>query len=130
MRCHFTRLYVIGPVSGRKDNNVHAFTEAALALEEAGYVTTIPHEFVGPNDNYPLAMRKCLYYLLDNAGGVAMLDGWQHSKGATLEHDVAIACGIPCKLWSEWLNPLNYAASPALQDAAQPVFQPVLKPLC
>lgn len=36
--------------------------------------------------------------------GIAMLDGWEDSKGATIEHDLAEALGIPCKPWREWLN--------------------------
>ena len=35
--------------------------------------------------------------------GIAMLDGWEDSKGARIEHDLAEALGIPCKPWREWL---------------------------
>ena len=36
--------------------------------------------------------------------GVAMLDGWEQSRGARLERQVAEACGIPCKTVNEWLE--------------------------
>jgi len=32
-----------------------------------------------------------------------MLDGWEKSRGARIEHDLAEALGIPCKPWREWL---------------------------
>lgn len=34
--------------------------------------------------------------------GIAMLDGWENSKGATIEHDLAISVGIPCDDMDEY----------------------------
>ena len=36
----------------------------------------------------------------------AMLEGWEESKGARLEHDICEAIGMPCKPWWEYLNGL------------------------
>lgn len=35
--------------------------------------------------------------------GIAMLDGWEDSRGARIEHDLAMSLGIECRPWREWL---------------------------
>lgn len=39
----------------------------------------------------------------DEGFGIAMLDGWEESKGARIEHDLAEELGIECRPWREWL---------------------------
>lgn len=34
---------------------------------------------------------------------IAMLDGWEQSRGARIEHNLAKALGIECRPWMEWL---------------------------
>lgn len=115
------RLYIIGPVTGRENDNINEFNVAASKLESRGHEIDIPHLHVFWKDNHETAMLKsihcmtqwthCFYDSEKSSGltfrpvfdGVAMLDGWEDSPGASLEKTVAEACGIPCKPWSEWL---------------------------
>lgn len=101
------RLYVIGPVTGRPDENFEAFGEASDELLGAGYHACIPHEFVAKGAAWPDAMRDSIHALTGDRpafDGVAILDGWEQSEGARLERMVAEACGIPCKTVDEWLE--------------------------
>lgn len=113
------RLYIIGPVTGQEDGDEKAFLEAFRALKDAGHIAEISHDLalINAGTPWPDAMRNSLNELTNHAyyvegvggrwkaryNGVAMLDGWEQSKGACLEKQVAEAIGIPCKPWREWL---------------------------
>lgn len=134
------RLYVIGPISGIDKNNRPAFEEAAAALTADGYGVDIPHNIVPEGiDDWEGAMLHCLHHLtitrvrcdeghkgertgIPYVQGIAMLNGWEESKGATLEKQVAEALGIPCRPWREYLSPAAPAASMATASAAQPLL--------
>ncbi len=134
------RLYVIGPVSGIKQNNRPAFEEAAAALMAEGYGVDIPHNIVPDNvKDWRGAMLHCLHHLTmtrvrcdeghkgERTGhpyiqGIAMLDGWEESKGAKIEKQVAEALNIPCRPWREYLSPAKGAAALAADGALQPIF--------
>lgn len=97
-------LYVIGPVTGRIDLNRAAFELARMDLERAGYSVRIPHDFIPADATHERAMRMSLHNLLDNADGVALLDGWVESYGARVEFDAAMACGIECLRVDAWVE--------------------------
>lgn len=88
-------IYISGPMTGKPNFNVAAFTEAERQLREAG------HEPLNPcvNDTdgsqtWAWYMRKNLKLLLD-ADAVATLDGWELSRGASLEVHVARQLTVP-----------------------------------
>ncbi len=92
------RIYVIGPVTSREDRNRAAFEGARRILEAAGHDVSTPLDFVPEDAPHDVAMRMSLCWMLHtgNVGGVALLDGWEGSTGATVERMVAMACEIPC----------------------------------
>lgn len=101
-----TRLYISGPVTGVENDNIPAFTAAAHRILDSGFGNTarIPHMFVDEDDDWPTAMRKSIHELTSGVyDGLALLPGWEQSKGACLEKQVAEACGIPCKTVDEWI---------------------------
>lgn len=91
------RIYVIGPVTGRKDRNRAAFEGARRRLEAEGHEVSAPLDFVPEDATHAMAMRMSLCWMLrtGRVEGVALLDGWQGSLGATVERVVAKACDIP-----------------------------------
>lgn len=99
-----TRVYVSGPVSGMEGRNVPAFEEAASALERAGYRVSVPTRFTATTTPRGRAMRGCITELL-RCDGICMLDGWESSKGAALEHAVAVGCGMEHGTLDYWVKP-------------------------
>lgn len=108
-------LYIIGPVTGMPNDNLPAFKEAKEKLKAAGFRANIPHEFIIYSTPWNIAMLQSIHALttvtqcgdgsrIPSYNGIAMLDGWEDSKGAKIEHDLAVALGIPCKMVEEWLN--------------------------
>lgn len=105
------KLYVIGPVSGIENDNRQEFERVKSSLCETDkyQCVYIPHEFIEPDTEWEWSMCGCIQLITDqwamhgDGFAIAMLDGWEDSKGATIEHDLAEALGIPCKLWREWL---------------------------
>ena len=102
-------LYVAGPMTGYPEWNAPAFTAARDQLQAAGYTVTIPLEIV-PVDSpaaippWEECLRRDLKVLLD-CDGVAVLSGWDQSRGASLEVYVANRVGLPVKTVAAWLGP-------------------------
>ena len=88
------RTYIAGPMSGLPQYNKPAFLEAQLHLELAGREVRNPvHNGLPESAPWGEHMRADLRMLLD-CECVHMLDGWQHSRGAQLEHAVAVSLGM------------------------------------
>lgn len=87
------RLYLCGPVTGVPDLNRPAFDEAAETLREAGYAVLVPHDAVPAHARWQDAMRICIAAML-GCDGVALIDGWERSRGAAVEIDIARKVGM------------------------------------
>ena len=118
-------LYIIGPVTGKPDNNIAAFEAARKTLCEAGYDARIPQDFIAADATHEEAMRISLSVILKNTStlpgywlpsapaktmpqlifdGLAVLEGAEDSPGATTEIIVADAIGLPMKIIDEWVD--------------------------
>lgn len=126
-------LYIIGPVAGKPNDNKEAFVSARRALKADGYLCAIPHDYINEGTDWGTAMRISITAMLSMEhgiknkpafDGVAMLDGWEESKGAKIEKQLAEALGIPCRPWREYLSPAKGAAALAAESALQPIFAP------
>ncbi len=102
-------LYVIGQVTGIPKDNLPAFYAARMELWAAGHYVYIPHDIITTGAEWRYAMARSIEHICNRVRrygdkfAVAMLDGWEDSKGARIEHDLAEALGIPCRPWREWL---------------------------
>lgn len=103
-RCVHPVVYVSGPVTGFADGNRPAFEEAARALRAAGCAARIPHDDVGPGAPWVSAMKLTIMAILAQADGLAMLEGWERSRGASLERQVALALGMPVMGVGAWIR--------------------------
>lgn len=89
------RVYISGPMTGYRDYNKPAFLSAENKLRAAGYEVFNPASFK-VNDDFDIkgialidlaALSECDY--------IYLLDGWQKSKGARAEYEVAKWLNIP-----------------------------------
>jgi hypothetical protein len=96
------KLYVAGPMTGLPEYNIPAFAAATEQLRVKGYDVINPGRH-GVNLSYIWSdyLRRGLTELL-TCDAVALLDGWQTSRGATLEVHVAEALGMPVRALDKW----------------------------
>ena len=102
-------LYIAGPMTGYPGHNYPAFHAAADSLRVAGYSVLNPAEPViaermpdAESVPWEWWMRRALRLLLD-ADGVALLPGWHESRGARIEHELAINLGMERRRLAEWV---------------------------
>jgi len=92
------RVYLSGPMTGLPDFNYPTFNKVAERLRGLGYDVTNPAENFGGRPDHPggrsAYMRLDVGHVLD-ADAVAVLPGWEKSRGARLEVAVALELGLP-----------------------------------
>ena len=109
------KLYLAGPMTGIEHFNFPAFDAAAKQLREAGHTVFNPadedrnmgFEGIGtsgdPDEAKAMgfslrdALKADLSWICDHAEGIALLYGWEKSKGAQAEVALGRALGI--KSW-------------------------------
>lgn len=92
------RVYLAGPMSGYPEKNYPAFHAAAAALRAEGYEVISPAENQIPDTNlgeWQNAMCFDVGECVCKVMGVAVLPGFEKSKGACLEVHTALALGKP-----------------------------------
>lgn len=83
------RVYIAGPMSGLPELNHPAFNAAASALRGAGYDVVNPAELVpDPGTEWHACMRTDIRELV-TCDAVALLPGWETSRGACIEQRLA-----------------------------------------
>ena len=98
-------MYVSGPMTGKPEHNIPAFRTMSAKLRSKGLSVVDPsevdhsdHEHAGPGSgHWADYLRYDLIAMLESCTGILMLPGWRQSKGATLEHTIAMALG-----WNEF----------------------------
>lgn len=109
------KLYLAGPMRGLPLFNYPAFAKGAATLRADGYYVFNPAEAdiertgkdageMSPSGdlaeatakgfNLREALAEDLAFICHQADGIAMLPGWENSKGATAERATAIALGL------------------------------------
>lgn len=96
------RLYISGPITGMPDLNTSAFTAAEAALLDRGY------EVVNPR-TIPLVLDGDWHYYLREAlklmltcDALAMLPGWEKSRGAGIEFRLAADLNMVARELRHW----------------------------
>lgn len=89
------RLYLAGPMTGIEDKNYPRFMRAAAELREQGHFVGNPAEMNHQDVSYRQALAVDLAWILAIAEGIALLPGWETSKGCAVEYALATAIGIP-----------------------------------
>lgn len=92
-------VYISGPMTGYVDFNRPAFFAAEEHLARQGWVVVNPAraDLEGIEDvsdwTHAQYLKRDLKMLLD-CDAIYLLPGWRYSKGANIEHQTALACGI------------------------------------
>jgi nucleoside 2-deoxyribosyltransferase len=90
-----SKIYLAGPMTGLPEYNYPAFFAAEQALKERGFAVLNPASSFGGDVNLPREyyLRSAISMLLQ-ADAVMLLDGWEKSKGAKLEREIAFELGL------------------------------------
>lgn len=101
-------LYIAGPMSGLPDFNYPAFNAAADELAARGFDVLNPVDAEALNDTgapqrWDWYMRHAIRMVLA-ADGVALLDGWEKSRDAQLEHRIATDLGLTTRPLQAWVR--------------------------
>lgn len=97
------KLYLSGPMSGIPDHNFPAFFREARALEAAGYEVVNPAEInVDQSASWEACLKADIKQLVD-CDGVAVMEGWTRSRGATLECYIAEKLNLPVREVGMWI---------------------------
>jgi hypothetical protein len=108
------RIYIAGPMTGYADFNFPAFHAAAERLARAGWEVCNPAENFGGRTDLPRESYLRLdLAMLSHCDAVAMLPGWENSRGATLEY--AVACELGCDIIDAvTMQPLEDSPTPSI----------------
>lgn len=98
------RLYIAGPMSGYPDLNFRAFFDAEEALRSIGVESLNParNECTG----WKPCMRAALRQIAD-ADDMAMLPGWEQSRGARIEHRLGLDLDMEVMALEQWIDRLT-----------------------
>jgi hypothetical protein len=83
------RIYIAGPMTGIHELNFPAFHAAASRIREMGHIAINPAEI---NPDKGMSWKECMrtdIAALVTCDAIHLLDGWEKSKGATLEAHIA-----------------------------------------
>jgi hypothetical protein len=88
------RVYLSGPMTGIAEWNFPAFHAEAARLRAMGYEVVSPAEV---NPDTSMTWQQCLRLdikALCDCDAIALMDGWENSKGAHLELHIAHRIGL------------------------------------
>lgn len=98
------KLYISGPMTDYEEFNYPAFHAAKEALQARGYDVISPADLPLREDwewiDYIIADIASVFQV----DGVALLDGWEASKGARIECEIAAQREIPVLPTAHWLD--------------------------
>lgn len=96
------RVYVAGPMTGLPDFNFPAFHDAAARLRALGFEVLNPAENPEPPCKSWLGYMRMAVAQVAQADAIALLPGWENSRGANVEYRLAVGIGLT--IW-----PLDFA---------------------
>lgn len=106
------KVYIAGPISGDPDYKAK-FKDREMKLKSMGYLVVNPAvdgEKLKALKHREPTWQEYMNFLLPKLLGcthISMLEGWQDSKGAVMEHDIAVATGKTFVEYYELKEPLK-----------------------
>lgn len=112
------RIYISGPMNGLPDFNYPAFNAQANWLRGLGHEVENPAEhFDGDQTRTRKEYLVKDLAVLADCDAIWMLDGWQNSPGARLEHAYAVEIGLEVK--GDTNVPVELEASRLVRNGAR-----------
>lgn len=107
------KIYLSGPIAGYPDRNEPAFREAEAAMKLLRHEPVVPLDIPAfahdgpcpPGYDYSDGHSSACYLrgdlaVLIQCDALYMMCEWQRSRGASLEHRVAVECGLRVFYWN------------------------------
>jgi hypothetical protein len=88
------RFYVAGPMTGLPEFNFPAFHAAAASLRARGFEVENPAENPEPACGSWLAYMRMAVQQVSRVDGLVLLPGWEKSRGARVEFNLAVGLGL------------------------------------
>ncbi len=88
-----TRIYLAGPMTGLPEFNYPAFHAEAERLRALGFEVVSPAEINPEGGTWEECMRKDIAVLV-TCDAVALLPGWENSRGAMIENFLGEQLGL------------------------------------
>lgn len=93
------KIFISGPMAGKKDNNIVEFNNMESHLKQLGFDVYNPAWNFYGQDWDRQAMLAVDIMALSHCDGMVQLEGWRLASGCMAEYAFANACGMP--LFSE-----------------------------
>lgn len=91
-------IYISGkitPSEGETElDNIEKFNLAEDLLQNEGHLTHNPARFVIEGYTWEQYLARDIKWIFDNKPEMYMLKGWEESRGARLEHAIALELGL------------------------------------
>jgi len=117
-------VYIAGPMGGLPKSNFPTFDLAAQSLRAQGYEVITPSELddpahrafvlddstgsIPPGTTWGTLLGRDVRIVADQCKGIALLPGWERSRGAKLEAMTGLLCGHQFALF----DPETYDCTP------------------
>lgn len=95
------RIYIAGPMSGLPDFNYPAFHAAAAVLRAQGHQVENPAENPAPTCGTWQGYMRMSLRQIAACDCLCMLPGWRTSRGARIEHGLALDLGLDVQDFEE-----------------------------
>lgn len=105
------RIYIAGPMTGLPKSNYPAFNAAAARLRALGHHVENPAENPAPPCGSWLGYMRLALAQLVTCDHIALLPGWEASKGASVEWRLACDLGLPVSPVETFTAPVSYAGA-------------------
>lgn len=89
------KVYLAGPMSNYPELNFPHFREMASLLRDQGHDVVNPAEINADKTTPWLDCMRMDIEQLIYCEAIALLDGWEKSRGAMVEHTLATGLGMP-----------------------------------
>lgn len=88
------KIYISGKISGIENDAIELFNDAELYLEKLGYEVVNPMTLNHEHDKSWHSYMKEDVKALCDCDEIYMLSNWTDSKGAIIEHTIAMYLGL------------------------------------